>query len=152
MSSIHKQTSLTAFLILFFMGMLRSISAQTTAPYTFRQTDEFTLKTALSGTQFPLITKLKEMNSDWRKISTLVSIWSDSYMDTVIGMYKGADNHTYYTRGDTTLIGDQPYIIAYQPKRAKIDYAALRSKGGMSNMPAPEKMTPDTTLYLAILN
>src|SRR5579859_4901068 len=112
-----------------------------------------TFKQLLAGTEPPLSMKLKDLNGDWRRmgVSGGADMGMGGYMAMLASMFSGMGlgGGIYYTRGDTVTIGSETYIIAYSPKTPKIDFAALRHA---SEPPAPEKLTPDTTLTLSLLN
>lgn len=111
-----------------------------------------TFKQLLSGTAPPLAMQLKDLNGDWRRMSVsgAADIGMGGYMSMLTSMFSGMGvGGVYYTRGDTVTIGSETYIIAYSPKTRKVDFAALMHA---STPPAPEKLTPDTTLTLSLLN
>src|SRR5579884_34938 len=112
-----------------------------------------TFKQLLSGTEPPLTMKLKDLNGDWRRMNVTGAseIGMGGYMAMLTSMVSemGMGGGVYYTRGDTVTIGSETYIIAYSPKARKLDFSVLMHS---SAPPAPEKLTPDTTLTLSLLN
>lgn len=110
------------------------------------------LKEVLSGNSIPLTRTLKDLDGTWRTLS--VSTASDAanpataYLALSTG---GSAPNTYYTQGSTVTLGTETYIVAYRPKSPKIDFAALM-RGGANDLPKPAKMTPDTPLFLSLLN
>lgn len=110
------------------------------------------LKDLLSGGSVPLTRALKDLDGSWRSLS--VSSPSDAanpataYLALLSG---GTAPNTYYTQGNVVTLGTETYIVAYRPKTAKIDFAALMQNGG-NNLPKPAKLTSGTPLLLSLLN
>jgi hypothetical protein len=77
------------------------------------------LKELLTGKAFPLTIKLKDMNSTWVQFSA-----NEKSADKTL---TGA----YYTKGETVVMGEDTYLVAYNSK---------------------EKVTDKTTLSLSLVN
>jgi hypothetical protein len=100
----------------------------------------------LSGKIAPVLLKLEELDSSWRKVS--VNSGSDSgYLQAVASLYGGAS--AYFTRGQTIVIGTETYIIAYKPAAKPFDFTALTRS---QEPPKPEKLKATTALWLSLLN
>ena len=137
-----------AFMLFLLLAALpawgQDTEGQAQQPMTFKQ--------LLSGSAAPLSMKLKDLNGDWRRMS--VSGPSEISMGGLMGMLTsmfsgmGMGGGVYYTRGDTVAIGSETYIIAYSTKPRKFTAAEISA----SKPPPPEKLTPDTTLTLSLLN
>ena len=105
----------------------------------------------LGGKTFPLSLKVKELTGEWRRFTTSNM---SSGMETFIMMAategRGMPGSTvFYTRGQTITLNTETFLIAYQQETKPFD---LRQVMEENEFPAPESLTPDTTLNLVLLN
>lgn len=108
-----------------------------------------TFKEVLSGTTTPLTMKLKDLNGDWRRMKVGGNgEGSAGYMELLSGMFSGGGG-VYYTRGDTVTSGSETYVIAYRVPAKNLNFSELMRS---NQPPPPEKLTPETTLTLSLLN
>ena len=110
--------------------------------------DEINLKDLFAGKIAPLTVKLKDLNSNWGRF-----FLTDENGASVIGkMYGGNSAIIVYTKGDTVIFGNEPYLITYRPPSAKNPFLALlqQQKDDESTV-APKEITPDTELSLSLL-
>src|SRR5690349_4537420 len=73
--------------------------------------DTANLKEFLSGTIVPLTLKMKDLNSDYRRIA----VKGDDAMSTWMQMMGGGqfpDMGIYYTKGETIDLGGETYLIS----------------------------------------
>ena len=112
----------------------------------------------LSGSQAPLTVKLKDLDNSWRQISISGQFEMGDLLQTYSNLFGGKGNSgVYYTQGKTITIGSETYVIAYRlPSSGQgINFRSLieSSLGGGSSKPsAADKLTPDTSLTLSLLN
>jgi hypothetical protein len=93
------------------------------------------LNDILNGKSIPSTVKLKDLNPEWRGLSTSGQFeFANTFQTIFSSFFGGALNASYYTKGQTVNIGTETYIVAY----------SLQDK--------PEKITADTPLSLSLLN
>ena len=109
-----------------------------------------------AGKQYPLALRLQDLDENWRRIT--VSSGGDSLNAATLyrAMLTGSGSFSpgvYYTKGQTVLIGNETYLVAYraQPKQVvDAQVMALAMRG--NSPPETEKATAQTPLCLALLN
>jgi hypothetical protein len=57
-----------------------------------------------------------------------------------------------YTQGATATFGSETFLVVYRPNLKSLDFAALMQAGPGGKLPAPERLTPDTSLTLTLIN
>ncbi|HVF11147.1 MAG TPA: hypothetical protein VNA16_10110 [Abditibacteriaceae bacterium] len=112
-------------------------------------TQTASLQALLSGQGFPLTLKLKDLNGEWR----CVTISGQSDISGPMGVSAAMLNEagSYYTRGQTVAVARETYLVAYHAGGKPAGFATLM-RAGAAARPALEKLTPETTLSLALLN
>jgi hypothetical protein len=125
----------------------------------YGQNGSMTFKELLYSNTIPLTLKLKDLNSEWRRMS-VSGQYDLGSMGGFMGMFGGGiGGTTYYTKGESVIIGSETYIVAYKANLKQPDFLSLmmenESNGGkepdMSKM-MPEKLTPESALSLSLLN
>jgi hypothetical protein len=120
----------------------------------------------VAGTAVPHAVKLKELTSEWRRMSVggeavLGMGGMMQMMQSVGSMFGGGGaSDTFFTRGATITIGDQQFLIGYRLPVQGIDFGALMAMGapGRGAPGAPPKLpqrpaiTPETELSLVLIN
>lgn len=108
------------------------------------------LKELLGGKDLPLTMQLKDLNSDWIRVTV-----GDQSGTGGIGMLYSAmlggstSAGAYYTKGETVSLGGVSYMVAYQIQPKPLDYTRLMSS---SRPPTPEKPTAESIVSLSLLN
>lgn len=57
-----------------------------------------------------------------------------------------------YTRGATTTLGSETFLVVYRPNLKSLDVTAIMQAGPGGKLPAPERLTQDTPLTLTLIN
>jgi hypothetical protein len=83
----------------------------------------------LHNSTYPLKMQFKSLNGDWRRLSIGGQAEAGVHMELASSL---ADN-VYYTRGETTVIGSETYLVAF-------------------NTYQPQKLTQDSNLTLNLVN
>ncbi|MGV3721708.1 MAG: hypothetical protein ACO1SX_12420 [Actinomycetota bacterium] len=110
--------------------------------------------------------KLKELGAGWLSVkvggpSELQSGSAPSQLaGGIFGMMLGGGmggGSTYsppqYTRGATASLGSETFLIVYRAPSKSLDFGALMRMGqGGGELPLPDKLTPETTLSLVLVN
>lgn len=103
---------------------------------------------ALSGTSRPLTLKISDLDGTWRQVSIakiggadLLSLFAVSSR----GGGGGPALDQYYTRGETTVIGGETYLVAY---RYSLKLSDLSGDSGNT----PPQITPETVITLSLVN
>lgn len=112
------------------------------------------VKDLLSGSAAPLTLKLKDLNTDWRRFTTSATGGdvAGAISSVMSAMFGGAGGGgAYYTKGQTVLLAGETFLVTYRVKSKPLDFASLMQAGPASR-PKLEKLTPDTTLALSLLN
>lgn len=119
----------------------------------------------ISGKQAPLTRQLKELDESWRQIAIsgqyemadLMKSWTNLF---AAGIY----NNIYYTQGKTVKVNDETYVVAYRLSTSGeplninslleniMGSAAAFTGGDCASITAAEKITPETTVSLSLLN
>jgi hypothetical protein len=95
---------------------------------------EPSLASILSGNSVPTSIKLRDLTPEWRAMSTNGQVEIGNFQ-ALVGLFGGgAFANNYYTKGQTVNVGSETYIIAY------------------SLISLPEKITPELSLTLSLLN
>lgn len=116
----------------------------------------------LYGNTTPLTLKLKDLNSDWRRVSIEGQSDAAGGMGMLGALFGGGGSSSgavYYTKGQAVNIAGETYIVAYKANLKQPDLMSLimtsQKNGGkepdMSQL-MPEKLTADSTLSLSLLN
>jgi len=138
------------------------------------------LETLFSGKSQPISLKMKDLDSAaWRRVK--IGGGADKKEDGGLGgmlgamfggggagegmggmmsallgpMFSGvstAGPNVYYTRGKTIVLGNETYLVAYQPQIKEVDFATIMKMKDMSAPPTPKPLTPDTVLVMSLLN
>lgn len=106
------------------------------------------LRSALSGEKVPLTLQLKDLDGSWRRM-IIASQGGFDASATWLTMLLGRPGGAYYTRGETVSIGGDSFLVAYRVK--PVEMASLL-RDPARQLPAPEKLTPETTLRLSLIN
>jgi hypothetical protein len=142
------------------------IALSAASPASSQGTD---LKELLSGKTAPLSVKLKDLNADWRRMSIrgpkqeggslsgLVGQLAGGFMGAMFGgggdaMASLAPDKPYYTQGQTLTLGSETYLVVYRPQTTRVDFSTLMKLGEGGKLPPIEKLTPDSSLSLSLLN
>jgi hypothetical protein len=119
----------------------------------------------ISGQQAPLTKQLKDLDDSWRQIAIsgqyemadLMKSWTNLFAP---GMY----DNIYYTQGQTVKVNDENYIVAYrlassgEPLNINSWLEGFMGSisgvtgGDCAAITSPEKITPETTISLSLLN
>jgi hypothetical protein len=89
----------------------------------------------VAGTAVPHAVKLKELTSEWRRMTVggeavLGMGGMMQMMQSVGSMFGGGGaSDTFFTRGATITIGDQQFLIGYRLPVQGIDFGALMAMG-----------------------
>jgi hypothetical protein len=111
------------------------------------------LKELFAGSAYPLTMKLKDLNGEWRRFAVGGQFEMGNWMQMFSSMLGGgAGGGAYYSKGQTVTLGSEVYIVAYRAPAKPMDWAALMQAGAGAKPPTPEKLTPDTTLSLSLVN
>lgn len=112
----------------------------------------------LAGQVVPLTVTLRELTPEWRRVT--IGGAADASGGGMMGffamMFGGggpAAPNAYYTRGQTvSLAPGEVFLVAYRAPSPQPDMAAMMRQGPGATPPAPEPLTPETQLSLALLN
>ncbi len=106
----------------------------------------------ISGKNLPLILKLKDLDSKWRRMTLRDQSEMGEWLQ-LFGLISGAlGSDVYYTKGQTVTVGSETYIVAYRLEANKVDFRALVQTDPNAKPFAPEVITPETTVALSLLN
>ncbi|WP_319420462.1 hypothetical protein [Pleurocapsa sp. FMAR1] len=119
----------------------------------------------ISGKQAPLTRQLKDLNDSWRQVAISGQYEMADLMKSWTSIF-GADiyNNIYYTQGKTVKVNDETYVIAYRlassGKSLTITSLLKNVMGSVAGLTgtdcdsigSPEKITPETTIALSLLN
>jgi hypothetical protein len=119
----------------------------------------------ISGKEAPLTKQLKDLNDSWREIAISGQYEMADFMKSWTNLF-GADiyNNIYYTQGKIVKVNDETYIIAYrlatsgEPLNINsllenvMGSTAGLTGGDCASIVSPEKITPETTIALSLLN
>lgn len=122
------------------------------APAGFGQGTSF--EELISGKNIPLSLKLKDLNNDWRRVSVGAPAPSAGGVSAVYSAMFGGmlGGGTYYTKGQTMIVGGETYLVAYRAQIKPPDTANLQALMRSGQMPEPEKPNAQTSLALSLLN
>jgi hypothetical protein len=106
------------------------------------------LKDLLSGEKHALTLQMKDLDGQWRRLSTggggtggLAAVYA--------AMFGGAGN-VYYTKGEMVSVATETYLIAYTLRTDPVGYMAVM-RGGPGAGPT-EELTAESPLCLSLLN
>ncbi|MHB9131070.1 MAG: hypothetical protein ACYDBB_08280 [Armatimonadota bacterium] len=116
---------------------------------------DITLSDLLSGKIAPLHLQLKELDAGWCRFS--LSDSSSSMLNLMLLRHSGGpgadllgQQAVYYAKGQTIVIREGAFLLAYTPKKKLPQPADLQA---MANGPRPpDPLTPDTQLGLTLLD
>ncbi|MEI6084341.1 MAG: hypothetical protein WCS70_08575 [Verrucomicrobiota bacterium] len=111
--------------------------------------DVTTMEQALAGKDFPLTLKYKDLDANWRRLSTSATVDPANIYRALAG---GANAGLYYTKGQTVNLGGETYLVAYKSQMKAMDMMAMQAAMRGGQPPEPEKPTATTVLALALLN
>ena len=114
--------------------------------------DTATFEQVLSGKDFPLTYKLKDLDANWRRFTASTGVDAANPLNAVRAMYGSTSANYYYTKGQTVAIGGESYLVAYRWQSKALDMAAMQVAMRGGQPPELEKPTATTTLALALLN
>ncbi len=92
------------------------------------------LANVFSGNNIPTSIKLKELTPDWRAMSTNGQLEIGNFQAFITSFGGGSFATSYYTKGQTIVIGAETYIVAY------------------SLLTIVDKVSPEVSLNLSLLN
>lgn len=116
-----------------------------------QQTNPVTIAYVISGKLAPLSVQVKDLNSDWRHIvigEDKPDLGQNKVILRSLASFTEGFQTIYYTKGDTVLVGNETYLIAYSLKTKPFDPAIFEP----GELPKPEKLTLKTILSLSLLN
>ena len=107
-----------------------------------------------SGKTHPLALQLKDLTDAWQRMAiNLQSSGGASSLNLMLGAPSGASEDVYYTKGETVTTAGQTYLVAYRAQVKRASFMDFMLAGQRGQPPAlPEKLTPQTTLALSLLN
>lgn len=91
---------------------------------------ETSLAALLAGNTVPQTLRLRELSSDWRRVTVAGEMMlgmggMQSLMQGVGSMFGGgAGTDALYTRGHTVKIGDQQFLVAYRLPAQGVDFGS----------------------------
>jgi len=103
--------------------------------------------TVMSGNFMPLSYKLQELDTTWRKMRLAAQGGGEPELALSAQLDPGFC--VYYTRGQTVLIGNETYLVAYCPPAKP---PSLRKAGTPAEIRPPDVLGPETVLSLSLLN
>lgn len=118
------------------------------------QAQTATWETVLSGREFPLTLKLKDLDGNWRRFTASVGVESAAPAAVYRAMYgAGPGPAVFYTKGQTVVVAGETYLVAYRIAPKMLDAAQLTAlmRGG-GPPPEPEKPTALSSLRLVLLH
>jgi hypothetical protein len=147
------------------------------------------LQDVVAGKDAPLTLHLKDLNSDWKRLTIATAgsgggmgdlmsqimplammggggpkgkddMMGMAFFSSLFGGGGGASQPVYYTKGQTTAVGGETFLIAYKYDKPEINFMQLvaesEKNGGkepdFAKMMAGSKLTPDSPLSLSLLN
>lgn len=119
----------------------------------------------ISGKQAPLTKQFKDLDDSWRQVAISGQYEMADLMKSWTSLF-GADiyNNIYYTQGKTVKVNDEIYLVAYrlatsgEPLNINsllenfMGSTAALTGGDCASITATEKITPETTVALSLLN
>ncbi len=134
-----------------FLCLVLALSVLLVAPPAFSQSAvPSSFASTLSGTKYPLSLTLKDLDGSWRMFSLTPTTDTSSQLNLYVAALTGGLQSTYYTKGETVSLNGELYVVAYHQK-ITLDLATLL-KGENGGLPPVSKLTPDTVLFLSLLN
>jgi hypothetical protein len=119
--------------------LTRGSSQETSAP------QNGTLQALLHNSSYPLTLQLKNLDGDWRRLSIGGQAEAGVHTELASSL---ADN-VYYTRGETTNLGGETYMVAYQVETPNKYASPLSANFDAYQTP---KLTMETHLTLNLVN
>jgi hypothetical protein len=115
------------------------------------------LSSVLSGSSsLPLTLTLAQLDSNWRRMTITGDIDFGDGTQVISALLGSAGVGVYYTKGQTVMLNNQTYLVAYQTQPRVLNIANLmqmmKSAMQTSKPPAPQVLTPQTPLTLSLLN
>jgi hypothetical protein len=118
------------------------------------QAQTASLEGVLHGKEFPLTLKLKDLDASWRRLTAHTGTEALNPATMYRAMYGGGTGAgVYFTKGQTTTVAGETYLVAYRIVVKPLEMAQLNAlmRGG-GPPPEPEKPTATSPLALALLN
>lgn len=142
------------FLILMMFLLLLSGSL---LPYPAVASD---LKQAIAGQNPPLTLRLKDLDQSWRRMSLGGESDSLGSIPFIGPLLQALGSNAYYTQGQTIVLGNETFLVAYRITGMGSNLALLRSASAALPTskqvePTPRKeegLTPNTPLSLSLIN
>lgn len=147
MNTTFRRTAGVGIVLLLTLASLRVEAAG-------EKSDSSSFKDLLSGARIPLTLQLKDLNSEWRRI-TVANAGDASSVQRMYAAMMGTASGSggaLYTKGDTVTAEGETYLIAYRVQTKPIDLQAM-ARVRMGQQPIePERPTPESALALALLH
>jgi hypothetical protein len=119
----------------------------------------------ISGKQAPLTRQLKDLDDSWRQIAISGQYEMADLMKTWTSLFAaGIYDNVYYTQGKTVKVNDETYAVAYRLSTSGeplninslleniMGSATALTGGDCASIASVEKITPETTVSLSLLN
>lgn len=124
---------------------------------------ENALSQLLSGTAAPTTMKLKQLGPEWRRVTLGGPVDTKGgslgqMAGGLLGMMFGGGSPgssapaPYYTQGKTASINGEMFLITYRAQRKSLDMATLMKAQNPADLPAPERLTGESTITLELVN
>ena len=122
------------------------------------------LQNLLSGSKYPLATKVGELDQTWRRFTLHTSGNASGNVSVSVtggtGTSGSSQNNiadltgsrTYLTKGQTVSANGQIYLVAYQMPGNGLDFSGLIQALATKTPPAFTVLTAETTLPLSLLD
>jgi len=107
-----------------------------------------TIKNILSSSDLPLSLKMKEMDGKWRRF--IANAPGANAQIEVWGAAMGIEFNVHFTKGQTVVMGDDTFLVAYKLP-INIDKRFMNWHGH-GEAPRPRKPDTETVLNLSLLN
>ena len=106
------------------------------------------MKDLLSGKKYALTLQMKDLDGQWRRLST--GGGGTGGIAAVYAAMFGGGGNVYYTKGETILVATETYLVAYTLKTSPVSYMAIM-RGGPSAAPT-EEINGESALCFSLLN
>jgi hypothetical protein len=128
------------------------------------QSQEHALVGLLSGKAYPLTVQLKDLTSDWRKVTVhSAAIVSDNVSVNVNGGGNAANSQNnlvgslsgtraYLTQGETMSACGRSFLVAYRVPGSTFDLGVLLKAMATKVPSSTTKLTPESSLTLSLLD
>src|SRR4028118_1445927 len=112
-------------------------------------------KALLFDKSLPQTLKPQDLSTEWRRVIVGEPPETALAQGRVTQQMANALSGIYYTKGQTTTIGDVTYLVAYRPQTNLSPEAMRRAQArrfGNQDNPFSQKLAADATLTLSLLN